>query len=436
MSALSTAQVRLLARLRAGNINANDVKLHEIRTLNILQNAGLAVFHMDMNASGDENKDFWAITEHGLTAIPTSGDEQANTANLTVSEIAVEVVTADVPHTFKRGEIVEFLKAFPKPEEKGKWIMGRYFGLYPGDNRLACIRVKGIGEAARVGEIRSLEGSNNPAPDGWEIIKPLPPITIKLSREVVMSAKRVFNEVAEKLGEPLLETSDIPTNGKIEDAPFKPVPTREEDELGHFLATASSEEKAEFASELAHASHYDPAVAQEVSSYEIAHDAELATQSTFDQLAADEPSVDPEADTEPTPTVKENLTVQDPFNGMAEMELNLQLIPVNVRQSVRMEELSIAPAAFKQVTRGVFMSSAKVFARKNQWQGEVWAVGRWTSRLGLVLAIDGTLLMLDGVMAYEVRTSQATLDVLFTAWAGLGWRVRPVREAATVGGAK
>lgn len=55
---------------------------------------------------------------------------------------------------FKRGDVVEFLFAFPRtPAHKG-WLKGIFYNVYPGDSRYACIRREGIYEAARLADIR------------------------------------------------------------------------------------------------------------------------------------------------------------------------------------------------------------------------------------------------------------------------------------------
>mgnify|MGYP000323068366 CR=1 FL=1 len=55
---------------------------------------------------------------------------------------------------FKRGDVVEFLFAFPRtPAHKG-WLKGVFYNVYPGDKRYACIRREGIYEAALLADIR------------------------------------------------------------------------------------------------------------------------------------------------------------------------------------------------------------------------------------------------------------------------------------------
>jgi hypothetical protein len=119
-------------------------------------------------------------------------------------------------------------------------------------------------------------------------------------------------------------------------------------------------------------------------------------------------------------------TQEDIFGGLAEFTLPPSVTPLRQRRAVLLPAVDVTPAMFKQAHRGLVTTAVRIHNRRH---GRYWTVGRWSSRLALVLLWNGTLVLLDGPLAYEVRPRKLdTLNTLFNAWAGQGWN----KELASV----
>jgi hypothetical protein len=406
---LTVPQQRMVERLAAGQLNHEDTKYHERLSLKVLQHRGVVTYITTTEGW------VWQLK-------PAETETQEAAAAVDAPLESAPVITAQPvqsPPPLTRWQAVDCLKAFPKKGEAGVWLTGRYMGVYPGDKRYAAVRINGMNEAARVGEIRPVGGAQHVAS--------------------VVVAPLVYDQ-------PALPTNDDQPEPTLEDlASAEEAYEAYVDEAlsGYDNRVGEAERESIFGNGYTGDGFTEEYDTDRDPDWNIPIDDPIfteATPSVFDQLAADEPPADPEADTEPMPAasahvtdIGQMVTTADPFSGMADFELPLHITPVGKREPVRLESLNLAPSIFKRVPHGKWMSVAHLYSTRNEWHGKVWRVGEWTRSKSLVLAVDGTLMLVDGVLAYEVRASVATLEQLFTAWAGLGWRGRFEQRTAGQG---
>lgn len=333
---------------------------------------------------------FHKLRETGLVAF-RAGQDDFEWFALPQETETQEAPAAAVSFVPKKGMQVEFQKAFPTAADKGKWFAGMYWGVYAGNPKLHMVRFGGISEPAW--DVRSLAGESASEPAASEVaIVPLPKPTLEgeivrdtppLKERVMGIRDSALREVAAALFDIALPTPApvyVPANGAIEDAVYTPVSPVVSDE-----AEGTPEPAGE------------------------------PTEGAVQEGIVEEP-VAPAAliVAEPAPDI---------FNGMADFEPQTPQVtvkPVVVRKTVSMTKLNITPAMFKQARRGIVTTAFRVNTGR---LGKAWTIGRWDGRTSLVLLWNGTLLLLDGPLAYEVRPRHVdTLDALFTAWAGVNWR--------------
>jgi hypothetical protein len=276
--------------------------------------------------------------------------------------VPVEPETEFVP---RKGMLVAFQKAFAAKDTT--WYEGVYWGVYAGNPKLHMIRFGGISEPAWA--VRSLDGQvAKPAAVQGQIVMPKPETSMDALAKLAL--KKVFGIED--------QPQTIPHNG-IEDAAFTEV-----------------------------VPYMFPLVI-DVANWERMVNAELAHRVTERIHAM---LTEPQAEAQPEPQ-------EDIFDGLAEFTLLPSVTPLRERRAVLLPAVDVTPAMFKQAHRGLVTTAVRVHNRRH---GRYWTVGRWSSRLALVLLWDGTLLLLDGPLAYEVRPRKLdTLNTLFNAWAGQGW---------------
>jgi len=213
---LSKTALSILERLEVGTINIKDVKWNEVRSFRKLEADGViaqGTYGTDPELPEDYAKGErveWYMTSFGHSLRSIARQAQPATADLLVAEIEtpVEVVLSDVPHTFTRWQEVECLKAFPRKGEAGVWLKGRYMGVFPGDKRYAAVRINGINEAARVGEIRPLgaalfiadsRAARNQVVQAWLEGKDMTPVTLLEQGSVLFNDEPITTDIDGKI---------------------------------------------------------------------------------------------------------------------------------------------------------------------------------------------------------------------------------------------
>lgn len=391
---LSTAQEAAMNLLReSGTIKHGKLVYHLRRTFKSLEDRGL----VGWRAAEDDFEWF----------IPTEATASSeNTVDLAASEIA-EQRGQPVVYEFKRWDTVNTPKG-----------QGRYMGVCPGDPRFASIRIDGNVEAVKVGDVRLVAEAQHAMPLLYN--KPALPTDADVLE--VMSREYPTVVTADGLGQH--------RNKGMLEATFA---TLNLVELGNEAKPAAAEgqivnEKPE--------SWIDQLVdlgLRKVASGMLGYDISTPKPIVIPTNGAIEDVPFTPVTTAETPAVTAE---PDIFKGMAEMVIVSpmpQPKPVQKpRKAPSLATLNVTPSMFKQVHRGIVMSSDKVFSRHNVWRGEAWLIGTW-SELSLALTKNGDLLMLDGAIAYQVRTSEAAWEAIATAWFGLGWRRG---ERVSAGGVK
>lgn len=307
----------------------------------------------------------------------------------TETQEATAVVPVESEFIPRKGLRVAFQRAFASDKT---WYEGTYWGVYAGNPKLHQVRFGGINEPAW--HVRSLSGQvAKPAAVEGQIITPKPEtsmealaneqdeITFPTPAELgIWMPKAFFNSRRQTIN-PNFNT------GLVYDQP-QPAP---------FILTAEDVVTCDFCEERprAQGSTFCAQCDRDV--------VEFFMPERFP--ASEEPVNDPAAK-------------QDIFDGLADFTPARK--PAE-RKVIDLDKLGVSNFAFKPVDNKLITTPDRLFSRKGPYSGKVWLVGKWERRQ-LALTHDGMLLMIDGVLVWEVRPRQIkTLEIVFNAWAGNDW---------------